>query len=89
MDIPILPASRIRYPDPEAHEPGCMSQEDDTVGSEPSASYVDLFCSCHHYTEPKIMSNGTDIAWPAGWTPEQAREWRTSKGLVQPGGSAQ
>ena len=84
MDLSILPVSNIRYPDPEAHEAGCMSQEDDTMGPDLIAGYVDLFCSCHRYTEPKILSNGTDIAWPAGWNLEQAKEWRAAKGLIQP-----
>ena len=65
-----------------------MSEENDPIGSDPIGGYVDLFCSCHRYTEPKILSNGTDIAWPAGWTSEQAVEWRAAKGLVEPSISA-
>ena len=88
MELAILVSTTIRYPDPEAHEPGCMSEENDPVGSDSIAGYIDLFCSCHRYTEPKILSNGTDIAWPAGWTPEQALTWRTAKGVVEPSASA-
>lgn len=84
MELTIHASATIRYPDPEAHEPGCMLEENDPVGSDPIAGYIDLFCSCHRYTEPKVMSNGTDIAWPAGWTQEQALEWRAEKGLVEP-----
>jgi hypothetical protein len=43
-----------------------------------------LFCDCHRFTEPKILHNGTDIAWPAGWTGEQAREWRGKHNLTGP-----
>ena len=80
------PASR--YPDLEAHEPGCLAEEGELSASDLLAGYVDLFCACHRYTEPKILSNGTDIAWPAGWTQDQALEWRTLKGLTEPGVSA-
>ena len=85
----ILPTGKTRYPDPEAHEAGCMSQDDDMVGSDLIAGYIDVYCSCHRYTEPKILSNGTDIAWPAGWNQEQAKEWRIAKGLTQPCDTAQ
>jgi hypothetical protein len=88
VEITIHPTRIIRYPDPEAHQPGCMSEDNDPLGSDPVASYIDLFCSCHRYTEPKILGDGSDIAWPAGWSPEQAAEWRAAKGLVQPGVSA-
>lgn len=84
MELTIHASATIRCPDPEAHEPGCMSEENDPVGSDPIAGYIDLFCSCHRYTEPKVMSNGTDIAWPAGWTQKQALEWRAEKDLVEP-----
>ena len=89
LDFSILPAGKVRYPDPEAHEAGCLSEEDDPLGPDPIAGYVDLYCSCHRYTEPKILSNGIDIAWPAGWTPEQALQWRAAKGLIQPTDQAQ
>jgi hypothetical protein len=73
----------LRYPDPGAHEPGCMKVGPDLVCMGP-AQYADIFCDCHHYTEPKILSNGTDIAWPAGWDETQAFEWRGSHGLASP-----
>jgi hypothetical protein len=77
-------APKSRYLDPEAHEPGCTAEEEEQICSDPIAGYVDLFCNCHRYTEPKILSNGTDICWPAGWTHNQADEWRAAKGLLQP-----
>lgn len=87
MEIKIFAPAAIRYPDPEAHEPGCLSEESDLESSDPLAGYIDLFCSCHRYTQPKILSNGTDIAWPAGWTKDQAIQWRAANGLIQPGDS--
>jgi hypothetical protein len=71
------------YPDPHAHEPGCMRVKANGVASDPGR-YADIFCECHHYTEPKILSNGTDIAWPAGWQEAQALEWRRAHGLQHP-----
>jgi len=85
VEFAIISTSRIRYPDPDAHEPGCMSEENDPVGPDHLAGFIDLFCSCHRYTEPRILSNGTDVAWPAGWNQEQAAEWRATKGLFPPG----
>ena len=55
----------------------------DAVSSDPIA-YVDIFCDCHRYTTPKILSNGTGIAWPAGWQEAQALEWRRAHGLQLP-----
>jgi hypothetical protein len=46
--------------------------------------YLDIFCVCHRYTEPKILANGTDIAWPAGWTQKQAEAWRAAHDLRAP-----
>jgi hypothetical protein len=71
------------YPDPEAHEPGCTTTFAESGSSDPGR-YVDIFCDCHHYTEPKILSNGTDIAWPAGWNEVQALEWRRAHDLQLP-----
>jgi hypothetical protein len=71
------------YPDPEAHEPGCMGLAAD-IGVSDTGRYVDIFCECHRYTEPKILSDGTDIAWPAGWDQVQALEWRRAHDLQLP-----
>lgn len=76
----------FQHPDKDAHEPGCL----DAVGGEPltdlNSAYIDIFCQCHHYTEPKILIGGTDVAWPAGWSQEQASIWREEHGLVPPVG---
>jgi len=74
---------KLRYPDPEAHEPGCTDVDPDWEFADP-AEYADIFCNCHHYTEPKILSNGTDVAWPAGWGETRALEWRQAHGLAPP-----
>ena len=76
----------LRHSDPDAHEPGCMNKDADGTPADPGAIYVDVFCDCHHYTEPKILSNGSDIAWPAGWTQDQAQAWRRQNGLAPPPG---
>ena len=75
----------FRHPDLGAHEPGCTALDPtEEKSADPLIGYIDVFCECHRYTAPKILSNGTDIAWPAGWTTEQALEWRTQHHLMPP-----
>jgi hypothetical protein len=74
----------LRHPDPEAHEPGCLEIPVDAACADPGGSYLDVFCNCHRFTEPKILLNGTDIAWPAGWDERQAGRWRLLNHLVRP-----
>jgi len=74
----------LRIPDSDAHEPGCLETDTGIACSDPNLTYLDIFCECHRYTKPKILANGTDSAWPAGWTEEQAKEWRVQRGLVPP-----
>ena len=74
----------FRHPDLDAHEPGCPEADRGEPCADPAMSCIDIFCSCHRYTEPKILMNGTDVAWPAGWTEKEAAEWRARNGLVQP-----
>ena len=79
-------ALRYRHPDLGAHEPGCQSTDlPEPPCPDPGLSYVDVFCNCHRYTEPKVLLNGTDVAWPAGWTDQQAMDWRKRNGLIPPG----
>jgi hypothetical protein len=73
---------QLRYPDLDAHEPGCLEADLAEPCADPGIAYIDVFCDCHRYTEPKVLMNGTDIAWPAGWTERQAAEWREQNGLV-------
>jgi hypothetical protein len=76
----------FQHPDMDAHEPGCLEAEGGEPRVEPNSAYIDVFCACHHYTEPKILMNGTDVAWPAGWSQEQANVWRSEHGLGPPVG---
>jgi len=69
-----------------AHEPGCQETESGEPWGDPNSAYIDVFCTCHHYTEPKILMNATDVAWPAGWSQEQADTWRKEHGLLPPVG---
>jgi hypothetical protein len=78
----------FRHPDMDAHEPGCQETESDEPCVDPNSAYIDVFCDCHHYTEPKVLMNGTDIAWPAGWSQEQAAVWRSEYGLAPPDGES-
>jgi hypothetical protein len=71
-------------PDSEAHEPGCIKADSGVECADPNLTYLDIFCECHRYTEPKILSNGTDIAWPAGWSQTEADDWRQAHGLKMP-----
>jgi hypothetical protein len=41
----------------------------------------DLFCSCHAFEVPVPVGDGNAIAWPAGWTVEQAARWREWRGV--------
>jgi hypothetical protein len=69
--------------DSNGHQLGCP-----LFGEVPAADsdsvYIDLYCDCHNWSEPKILANGTDIAWPAGWTEAQALAWRAKNGLAAP-----
>jgi hypothetical protein len=58
-------------------------------GEQPSANedggYADMFCDCHEWEAPRILAGGTNIAWPAGWTQQQAAAWRRENNLAPPG----
>jgi hypothetical protein len=75
----------LRHSDPDSHEAGCMDDSRGGLYADPGRTHVDVFCDCHRYTEPKILPNGTDVAWPAGWDEEQASEWRDRNGLLPAG----
>lgn len=77
-------ARHFRHPDLEAHEPGCQELESGDPDPVPGGAYIDVFCICHRYTAPKILTNGTDIAWPAGWSQGQADAWRKQNGFAAP-----
>jgi hypothetical protein len=50
----------------------------------PLSEYSELFCDCYRWEEPKVLANGKDIAFPAGWTHEQALAWRAKNGFAAP-----
>jgi hypothetical protein len=60
------------------HKPDCAHAGED------AGSGADHFCDCHDFAEPQIGPDGRDIAFPAGWTEIQARQWRERNGLVAP-----
>jgi hypothetical protein len=71
---------KSRHWDFVAHEPGTEigSAQDGAL----FANYIDVFCNCHHYTEPPILMYGTDVALPAGWAATEAMERRIRNSLV-------
>ena len=71
--------------DPVGHRPGCPHYGE-VPEADPGSFYADLFCNCHDNAEPEVMANGTDIAWPSGWTQQMAAEWRMEYGLTRPSG---
>lgn len=76
----------LRHWDIDAHEPGCLRNGANLPLADPGAVYADIFCECHRFTQPKILSNGSDVAWPAGWDGERALAWRRQNGLAAPPG---
>jgi hypothetical protein len=60
------------------HRPDCPN-----ANARASAS-GDHFCDCHDCAEPRIGPDGREVAFPAGWTQAQAREWRRKNGLLPP-----
>ena len=72
--------------DSQAHRPGCLhyGEGGPVPLADKTAGYVDLFCDCHSWSEPRVLANHTDIAWPLGWNEETAAEWRTKNGLARP-----
>lgn len=69
--------------DARGHAFGCRNFSRVTIPN-PLRSHVDLFCECHAWDKPRILANGSDIAWPAGWSRKQAADWRRENHLVSP-----
>ena len=59
------------------HRPNCPNAK------APSAT-GDCFCDCHSFAQPLVWPNGSDVAFPVGWTEQEAREWRRRNGLAPP-----
>jgi hypothetical protein len=49
-----------------------------------NSTHVDWFSDTNTWPEPRILANGTDVAWPAGWTAAEALAWRVGNGLEPP-----
>jgi hypothetical protein len=76
-------SSSLRELDSHGHQLGCPEFGNVPV-ADPGGTHADFFCDCHSWSEPKILANGTDIAWPSGWTPQEAKEWRKKNNLAYP-----
>ena len=74
-------SSSLQELDSNGHQLGCPLFGE-VPAAEPDSGHIDLFCDCHTWTEPKILANGTDIAWPAGWDTSKARAWREENALT-------
>ncbi len=69
--------------DARGHRKGCPHYSAEPKADE-NSTHIDLFCYCHKSAEPQVLANGSDIAWPSGWSQKQAAEWRAKNGLVRP-----
>lgn len=66
--------------------PGCPKHgKDHGPTADENSTHIDLFCDCHDFKEQLILSNGTDIAWPAGWNESEADAWRLANDLARSG----
>jgi hypothetical protein len=48
--------------------------------------YMDFFSEDHRNHEPLVLEDGTSVAFPAGWTDEDADKWRKGVELQAPSG---
>jgi hypothetical protein len=49
-----------------------------------TTAHVDFFSDGHTNRMPVILSDGTSIKWPRGWTEKQADEFRRTSHLMRP-----
>lgn len=63
------------------HRPEC-ERHPAAAAMVPSIGFTDHFCECHDFPEPRVLRNGTDIAWPRGWSQEDAMRWRAAHKLL-------
>jgi len=66
------------------HDPDCPNFSEAGLAAAQDAHFNDIFCDCHRYVEPHVMPNGTAIAWPCGWSAEEAIAWRVAHDLCRP-----
>lgn len=48
------------------------------------SGYVDYFSDDNRNHEPVVLEDGTSVAYPAGWTDEDADKWRKGNDLQPP-----
>jgi hypothetical protein len=66
--------------DARGHHHNCTHYGDFAPRSDENSTHIDLFCYCHRFIDPIVLSNGTDVAWPPTWEEKQAEEWRLKNG---------
>jgi hypothetical protein len=71
---------------PHGHTSDCPDKGKGEECADSAGNHTDIFCDgCHEwFTEPQVLRNGSDIAWPSGWTEEQAGRWRKDHHLERP-----
>jgi hypothetical protein len=80
-DVPHRTYLRGCYP---GHAHDCPKLPEEWSFGEPAIGYADIFCDCHEFSHPRVLGDGTDIAWPKGWTAKEARCWRAAHSLLAP-----
>jgi hypothetical protein len=76
-------SSSRRGLDSNEHQFGCPLLGE-VPAAEPDGVHVDLFCECHNWGKPKLLANGTYLAWPAGRTESPVPGWRAKNALAAP-----
>jgi hypothetical protein len=49
-----------------------------------TAGYIDLFDDSNKRRHPLILTNGTDVLFPKGWSEKDAASWRAGIKLERP-----
>ena len=68
------------------HTVECQKTVQGKPCADTASEYNDIFREgCHDwFTDPHVLPNGTDIAWPSGCSEDQAKPWRAERGLSRP-----
>lgn len=71
------------------HTSDCPGDSNNEPCADPVSTHTDIFCEgCHDwFDEPRVLPNGTDIAWPSTWSRTQADQWRAEHNLIRPNSS--
>jgi hypothetical protein len=65
--------------DSRGHSPACTDFAVEPL-ADPNSTHIKVFCGCHDWPQPRILSNGTDVAWPES----AAKAWRAKNVLARP-----